>query len=41
MDVFCSVLCYTGVGYPGPNADIRYFLDADTGQPHIYGHGVT
>ena len=21
--------------------DIRYFLDADTGQPHIYGHGVT
>lgn len=21
--------------------DIRYYLDADTGQPHIYGHGVT
>jgi hypothetical protein len=21
--------------------EIRYFLDADTGQPHIYGHGVT
>lgn len=21
--------------------DIRYHLDADTGQPHIFGHGVT
>jgi hypothetical protein len=21
--------------------DIRYYLDADTGLPHIYGHGVT
>ncbi len=21
--------------------DIRYFLDADTDEPHIYGHGVT
>ncbi|MBY0527019.1 MAG: DUF4258 domain-containing protein [Gemmataceae bacterium] len=21
--------------------DIRYFLDADTGQPHIHGHGIT
>ena len=21
--------------------DIRYFLDPDAGQPHIYGHGVT
>jgi hypothetical protein len=21
--------------------EIRYYLDADTGQPHIYGHGVT
>ena len=21
--------------------DIRYHLDADTGLPHIYGHGVT
>jgi hypothetical protein len=21
--------------------DIRYFLDPDTGQPHIYTHGVT
>ena len=21
--------------------DIRYYLDADTGQPHICGHGVT
>ena len=21
--------------------DIRYFLDADTHLPHIYGHGVT
>jgi hypothetical protein len=21
--------------------EVRYFLDAETGQPHIYGHGVT
>jgi hypothetical protein len=21
--------------------DISYFLDPDTGQPHIYGHGVS
>jgi hypothetical protein len=21
--------------------EIRYYLDADTGQPHIYGRGVT
>jgi hypothetical protein len=21
--------------------EIRYYLGADTGQPHIYGHGVT
>ena len=21
--------------------DVRYYLDPDTGQPHIYGHGVT
>ena len=21
--------------------DVRYFLDPDTNQPHIYGHGVT
>jgi len=21
--------------------DVRYYLDADTGQLHIYGHGVT
>ena len=21
--------------------DVRYYLDADTGLPHIYGHGVT
>lgn len=21
--------------------DVRYFLDPDTDQPHIYGHGVT
>jgi hypothetical protein len=21
--------------------DVRYYLDADTGQPHIYRHGVT
>ena len=21
--------------------DIRYYLDPDTQQPHIYGHGVT
>jgi hypothetical protein len=21
--------------------DVRYYLDADTGQPHIYTHGVT
>jgi hypothetical protein len=21
--------------------DFRYFLDPDTGQPHIHGHGVT
>ena len=21
--------------------DIRFYLDPDTGQPHIYGHGVT
>ena len=21
--------------------DIRSYLDPDTGQPHIYGHGVT
>lgn len=20
--------------------EVRYFLDPDTGQPHIYGHGV-
>ena len=20
---------------------VRYYLDRDTGQPHIYGHGVT
>jgi hypothetical protein len=21
--------------------DVRYYIDPDTGQPHIYGHGVT
>ena len=21
--------------------DVRYYLDAETGQPHIYDHGVT
>lgn len=21
--------------------DVRYYLDPETGQPHIYGHGVT
>ena len=21
--------------------EVRYFLDPETGQPHIYGHGVT
>src|SRR5947209_6026400 len=21
--------------------DVRYYLDADTGQPHVYSHGVT
>jgi hypothetical protein len=21
--------------------EIRYYIDPDTGQPHIYGHGVT
>ncbi len=21
--------------------EVRYFLDPDTGQPHIYGHGIT
>jgi hypothetical protein len=21
--------------------EVRYFLDPDTGQPHIYGHGVS
>jgi hypothetical protein len=21
--------------------DVRYYLDPDSGQPHIYGHGVT
>lgn len=21
--------------------DVRFYLDPDTGQPHIYGHGVT
>jgi hypothetical protein len=21
--------------------DVRYYFDPDTGQPHIYGHGVT
>jgi hypothetical protein len=21
--------------------EVRYYLDPDTGQPHIYGHGVT
>ena len=21
--------------------NVRYFVDPDTGQPHIYGHGVT
>jgi len=21
--------------------DVRYYLDSDTGQPHIYDHGVT
>jgi hypothetical protein len=21
--------------------DLRFYVDADTGQPHIYGHGVT
>jgi hypothetical protein len=21
--------------------DVRYYLDPDTNQPHIYGHGVT
>lgn len=21
--------------------EVRYFLDAETGQPHIYGRGVT
>jgi hypothetical protein len=21
--------------------DFRYYLDPDTGQPHIYGHGIT
>ncbi len=24
----------------GPRVDIRYHLDADTGLPQIYGHGV-
>lgn len=24
-----------------PSVEIRYFLDPDTGLPHIYGHGVT
>ncbi len=21
--------------------DVRFYLDPDTGQPHIYGHGIT
>ncbi len=21
--------------------DVRYYLDPETGQPHIYGHGIT
>jgi hypothetical protein len=21
--------------------DVRYYIDPDSGQPHIYGHGVT
>lgn len=21
--------------------DVRYYLDPDTGQPHIYGHGIS
>jgi hypothetical protein len=21
--------------------DVRHYLDPDTGQPHIYGHGIT
>lgn len=25
----------------GPTMDVRYYLDPDTGLPHIYGHGVT
>ena len=24
----------------GLHVDIRYFIDPDTGQPHIFGHGV-
>ena len=24
-----------------PPVDVRYYHDLDTGQPHIYGHGVT
>jgi len=24
-----------------PLVDIRFYLDPDTGLPHIYGHGVT
>lgn len=23
------------------SVEIRYYLDADTGQPHVYRHGVT
>jgi hypothetical protein len=37
--------CYTGAN--GSSAcgkismEVRYHVDPDTGQPHIYGHGVT
>ena len=32
---------YTEDACQGLIMEIRYFLDSDTGQPHIYGHGVT
>ena len=27
--------------YWGPPMDIRYYIDPETGLPHIYGHGVS
>lgn len=35
-------MIYWATAHPkGRRVRFRYYLDPDTGQPHIYGHGVT